>query len=132
MSATEEIKGFAKQVALVLAAGIVLGGYPIYSAWGGPALIGALAGCAISTANVIAGVVSIVWAIDKPQPVFLKVILGGMAARMSAIFAVLVALVKLTDLSVYPMVSSMFGFYLVFQVLELRFVVSRGQDSTGV
>ena len=132
MDATEEIKGFAKQVAAVLVAGLILGGYPVYATWGSDAFVAALVGCGISTANVIAGVASIVWAFDKPQPVFLKAILGGMTVRMAGIFAVLIAMVKLTELDVFPLVGAMFGFYLVFQVLELRFVTRRGQDSRGV
>jgi hypothetical protein len=127
LETAEEIKGFLKQVGLVLAGGLAIGAYPIYSAGGLPSLTAALIGCGISTANVVAGTVSIVWSFDKPQPVFLKVILGGMAGRMMAIFIVLVGVVKLSDLLVLPLVGSMFGFYIVFQVLELRFVVKRGQ-----
>ena len=129
---TEEIRGFVRQVAIVLLIGIAVGGYPVYASWGSAALIAVLVGCAISTLNVIAGVASIVWAFDKPQPVFLKTILGGMAVRMAAIFVVLIAMVKLTDLDVIPLVGAMFGFYLVFQVLELRFVTRRGQQPNGV
>ena len=133
MNATEEIRGFVKQVAVVLAVGSVVGGYPIYAGYGGPVALAALIGCGISTANVIIGVVSIVWAFDKPQSVFLKTILGGMAARMATIFVCLFFLAKLTDLDLIPLVVSMFGFYIVFQVLELRFVTQRGQqDATGV
>jgi hypothetical protein len=127
LEVAQEIKGFLKQVVLVLVAGLVIGGYPIHSTWGWPSLMAALIGCAISTANIIAGAASIVWSFDKPQPVFLKAILGGMAVRMMAIFTALILIVKLTDLLIYPLVGSMFGFYLVFQVLELRFVVNRGQ-----
>ena len=111
----------------MLAAGLLISAYPAYSAGGWASLRALLIGCTISTVNVIAGTVSIVWSFDKPQPVFLKAILGGMAARMMAIFIVLVMVVKLTDLLVLPLVGSMFGFYIVFQVLELRFVVKRGQ-----
>lgn len=131
MGAAEEVRGFAKQVGIALAAGLVLGGYPVYASWGSGALAAAVVGCGIATANVIAGVASIVWAFDKPQPVFLKVILGGMALRMAAIFAVLIAVVQLTDLDVIPLVGSMFGFYLVFQALELRFVTRRGQHASN-
>ena len=132
MDATEEIRGFVKQVAIVLAAGLAVTAYPVYTTWGQASLIAGLVGCAISTDNVIAGVVSIVWAIDKPQPVFLKTILGGMAVRMAAIFIALILLVKLTSLDVLSLVGSMFGFYLVFQVLELRFIVKRGQGPKEV
>lgn len=127
MGAAVEIRGFTKQVAIALIAGMVVGAYPVYAAWGWPSLVAGLVGCAISTANVVAGTVSIVWSFDKPQPVFLKAILGGMAARMMVIFIALILLVKMTDLPVLPLVGSMFAFYIVFQVLELSFVVNRGQ-----
>tara|TARA_Y100001934_G_C11976443_1_gene596521 strand:+ start:222 stop:635 length:414 start_codon:yes stop_codon:yes gene_type:complete len=131
--AADEIRGFAKQVATVLVVGISLTGYPVYVSLGGSGLTAALVGCAISTLNVIAGVVSIVWAFDKPQPIFLKTILGGMAARMAAIFVILIGVVTLTDLDVVSLVGSMFGYYIVFQALELLFVTRRRQpDTDGV
>ncbi len=129
MGVTEEIKGFVRQVAIVLIVGVVVGGYPVYASLGYDSVIAALVGCGISTANVIAGVVTIVWAFDKPQSVFLKAILGGIAARMAAIFIALILFVRLTSLEIFPLVGSLFVFYLVFQALELRFVVRRGQES---
>ena len=133
MKATEEIRGFVRQVVIVLIVGLAVSGYPVYNSSGIDALVAVFAGCAISTVNVIAGVISIVWAFDKPQPVFMKAILGGMAARMAAIFSILAAIVFLTDLHVIPLVGSMFGFYIVFQALELRFVTQRKQpDTDGV
>ncbi len=131
MCAAEEIKGFVKQVLIVLGIASVFVVYPVDALWGRGVLIAALAGCAISTVNVIVGVASVAWAFDKPQPVFLKTILGGMAVRMAAIFVVLALLVKFTELNRIPLVGSMFGFYIIFQVLELQFVVKRGQDSKG-
>ena len=132
MDAFGETRGFAGQVALVLVVGLVLGAYPVYHLGGWGPLSAALAGCGISTANVLVGVVSIVWSFDKPQPVFLKVILGGMAARMMAVCVTLLLVVKLTNLAIFPLVGSMFGFYLIFQVLEVMFVVKHGQNQKGV
>lgn len=123
--------GFIRKLGIVLAVGVVIAGV-IVQRWLGLEALGAvLAGCLISTANVIAGVISIDWAFDKPQATFLKVILGGMAARMVAIFATLVVVVTWTDLQVFPLVGSLFGFYIVFQVLELRFVTQRMKVSSG-
>ena len=128
---TQEIIGFVRKLGVVLVLGLVITGVPIYNRLGAAGLEAVLVGCLISTLNVMAGVISIIWSFDKPQATFLKVILGGMAARMAAIFAALVMAVQWTDLQVYPLVGSMFGFYIVFQVLELRFVTQRNQNSSG-
>lgn len=128
---TQEIGGFVRKLGIVLVIGLVIIGLVVHRWLGMDALEGVLVGCLISTINVIVGVISIDWAFDKPQATFLKAILGGMAARMAAIFAALVMVVSWTDLQVFPLVGSMFGFYIVFQVLELRFVTQRTTDSLG-
>ncbi|MBS13630.1 MAG: hypothetical protein CME19_18775 [Gemmatimonadetes bacterium] len=128
---TQEIGGFVRKLGIVLVIGLVIIGLVVHRWLGMDALEAVLVGCLISTINVIVGVISIDWAFDKPQATFLKAILGGMAARMAAIFAALVMVVSWTDLQVFPLVGSMFGFYIVFQVLELRFVTQRTTDSLG-
>ena len=73
------------------------------------------------------------WAFDKPQPVFLKTVLGGMALRMLGICVIFVALVRLTDYSILALGTSLFMFYLIFQALEIRFLTRRvsGTQSQG-
>ncbi len=120
-----EFIGFVRQVGLVLVAGVILGGYPLYAYFGADMVWAAITGCGISTVNVVVGGLSAIWSFDKPQSVFLKALLGGMALRMTVICAILFLLIKYTMLPVYGLVFSLFLFYLLFQILEIRFFAGR-------
>ncbi len=120
-----EFLRFARQVGAVLIAAAILGGYPLYVYWGIEVVRAAAVGCGIGALNALAGGLSAIWSFDRPQPVFLKALLGGMVVRMLVICIGLVLLVKFTTLSVYGLVFSLFSSYLLFQILEIRFFVKR-------
>lgn len=120
-----EVRHFLVQVAIALAAAAVVLAYPVYLRWGPDVLAAAAVGCAISTLNVVLGGVSVVWAFDKPQPVFLKTVLGGMALRMVGVCVSFILLIRLSDFPIYGLAVSMFLFYLLYQVLEIRFLTAR-------
>ena len=120
-----EFLRFARQVGTVLIAAAILGGYPLYVYWGIEVVRAAAVGCGIGALNALAGGLSAIWSFDRPQPVFLKALLGGMVVRMLVVCIGLVLLVKFTTLSVYGLVFSLFSSYLLFQILEIRFFVKR-------
>ena len=120
-----EFLRFARQVGAVLITAAILGGYPLYVYWGVEMVRAAAIGCGIGALNALAGGLSAIWAFDRPQPVFLKAVLGGMVIRMLVICVGLVLLIKFTALSVYGLVFSLFASYLLFQILEIRFFVRR-------
>lgn len=120
-----EFLRFAGQVGAVLIAAAILGGYTLYVYWGVEMVRAAAVGCGIGALNALAGGLSAIWSFDRPQPVFLKALLGGMVVRMLVICIGLVLLIKFTALSVYGLVFSLFSSYLLFQILEIRFFVKR-------
>ena len=120
-----EFLRFGKQVGAVLIAAAILGGYPLYVYWGVEMVRAAAVGCGIGALNALAGGLSAIWSFDRPQPVFLKAVLGGMVIRMLVICVGLVLLIRFTALSVYGLVFSLFLSYLLFQILEIRFFVRR-------
>lgn len=117
------LSGFVKQVLGVLVAALVLGGYPLYAFTEPETIWGVVVGCGICTLNVVAGCLSMVWAFEKPHTVFLKTLFGGMAVRLMGMGLVLFLLIRLTTLHVLGLILSLFVFYTVFQVLEIRFLV---------
>ena len=131
-----QIGEFLKQVGVILLAFGGIGGYAVYQWWGVEMVQAAATGCAVSILNVLAGCGSAVWAFDKPQTVFLKAVLGGLTLRMMLIGVVLFGLLKFTDLSSTGLTLSLFFFYLVYQILEVRFLVrynaARHVSSEGV
>lgn len=116
--------GFVKQVGLVLVGALVLGGYPLYVFAGPAAIWGVMVGCGICVLNVLIGCFLAVWAFEKPNPFFLKALFGGMLVRMLAIGLAFFLLVKFTSIHVLGLTFSLFLFYVLFQVLEIRFLVA--------
>ena len=120
-----EFLRFVRQVGAILIAAAILGGYPLYVYWGVEMVRAAAVGFGIGALNALAGGLSAIWSFDRPQPVFLKALLGGMVVRMLVVCVGLVLLIKFTALSVYGLVFSLFLSYLLFQILEIRFFVKR-------
>lgn len=114
--------GFVKQIGYVVLGAAVLGAYPLYAYASAPMVLGVALGCAICTVNVLVGGLLAVRAFEKPQPAFLRIFFGGMAARMAGIGLVFFLLVKYSDVHVLGLTVSMFLFYVVFQILEIRFL----------
>ena len=119
---------FLKQMGLALLV-VAVPGIPLLALYGDRDLVwGASIGCAICTVNALAGCFSAIWSFDKPQAVFLKAVLGGMAVRILAIGLIFFILVKFTGINVVGLTLSLFGFYVLFQVLEVRFLVKHLSD----
>jgi len=118
-----EFTRFLKQVGISLAGAIAIGAYPL-NAYGDPGLIlSVVVGCGICTANVLAGSLSILIGFDKRNQDFLKILFGGMLARMMAIGVVVFVLVRFTSIQVFGLIVSLFVFYVLFQIIEIRFLM---------
>ncbi len=118
-----DLSGFVKQVGLVLAGALVLGGYPLYAYADAAAIWGVVLGCGICVLNALAGCTSAVWAFEKPHKVFVRTLFGGMAVRLLAMGLVFFLLIKFTGVHVLGLAISLFLFYVLFQVLEIRFLM---------
>ena len=118
-----DLSGFVKQVGLVLAGALVLGGYPLYAYADAAIIWGVVLGCVICVLNAVAGCTSAVWAFEKPHKVFVRTVLGGMAVRLMAMGLAFFLLIKFTGVHVLGLAVSLFLFYVLFQVLEIRFLV---------
>ena len=118
-----DLSGFVKQVGIVVVGALVLGGYPLY-AYADAAVVwaGAL-GCGICVLNALAGCASAVWAFEKPHKVFVRTLFGGMAVRLLAMGLAFFLLIKFTGVHVLGLAISLFLFYVLFQILEIRFLM---------
>ena len=54
---------------------------------------------------------------------FMQAFLGGMIVRMFVVGVILFLLIKFTDVHLTSFVFSLFGFYLLYLVIELYFVI---------
>lgn len=119
---------YAKQIVLVLLAFWVVGGYPLYL-WGGvDIVIGTAVGCAICTLNAMAGAGLAMWGMGRDHRTFMTVMFGGMGIRLIIVLSSFFIALKLAKLHVFSLTLSMFLFYVVFQILEIRLFIGRPSD----
>jgi len=116
---------FVRQVGIAFIVVAVLGSYPMY-AYGGEAMLQAGGvGAAICAINVLLGCAVSLWAFEKSQAIFFQAILGGMGIRLMVIGAFFFMLVRFSEIHVLGLTLSLFLFYVVFQFLEIRFLLAQ-------
>lgn len=118
---------FVRQAGIVFVAMAVLGSYPLYNYGGFDLLLAGGVGAAICAVNALAGCAVALWALEKSQAIFLQALLGGMGIRLMAIGAIFFVLVRFTEIRVLGLTLSMFLFYVVFQFLEIRFLLAQSR-----
>jgi CDP-diglyceride synthetase len=111
-------------ILLVLLIG-VLAAYPLYKAGDRQVTAGFITGCLISLVNVTAGYLLIEYGIEKPNATFLKIILGGMVARLIVTPALVVVLVRVFGFHLVSLTISLFLSYFLFLVFEVLFLNKR-------
>jgi len=108
----------------VVAGALALSLYPAYI-WGKTdALVAVLAGGLIAVANGTAGFLSIAYAFEKPNAVFIKVIVGGMGIRLFILAGIVFVLLKVFELNVVAFTASLFFFYFLAALIEIVFMNS--------
>jgi len=113
---------FPRRVAWVLLTGIVAAAYPLARSGSPEVIIAFLAGAGLSTANVLIGFLTIELTFDKSYTTFLKAVLGGMGLRMVALLGAMMLMIAVLHLHTVVFTLSIFGFYLVYLVLEILYL----------
>jgi len=108
-------------ISLVVLIG-ALAAYPLFKAGDREITIGFITGCLISLVSVTAGYLLIEYGIEKPNSTFLKIILGGMVARVILIPAVVVVLIRVFQFHLLSLTGSLFFSYFLFLILEILFL----------
>ena len=124
------MSAFVKQIAAILLVSWGLGGYPLYLWQGMDVLIAAGVGCAICTLNAIAGASLALWGARRDHRTFMAVVFGGMGVRLMLVLLFFILALKLAKLHVFILTLSLFLFFVVFQILEIRFFVRHSSDKT--
>lgn len=113
---------FIRQVLLAL---LGLGGvaaYPVIATGSREVLVGAAIGATLSTLNVVAGYITIEYAVTKSHSTFLKAVLGGMGVRMVVMLGFVVLLVKVVGVHTVAFTVSLLVCYVVFLGIEIFFI----------
>ena len=94
-------------------------------------LVAAMVGATMSVLNAVAGTLAGGLAMGKSATGFLKIVLGGMAVRMMVLLGLLFVFIKVAGLHVLALTATLFGFYLVFLVLEIFSIQRLAERRTG-
>lgn len=81
-----------------------------------------LAGAAMSIVNFLLGFLSVEFAFDKPHTAFLKIVLGGMAARLFLMTLAVLVLIKGYNFDSLSLMFTLLGYYMVNLTLEIVFL----------
>ncbi len=79
----------------------------------------ALGGSVLAGLNAITAFGLVLWSRERSTVVFVRAVLGGMAARMAAMVAAAVVALRLFDLPMTAFVPSLLAHFALFLVLEL-------------
>ena len=115
-------KRFLKATVLVAGGSAGLLSYPLFRFGGGEVAAGVLAGLILATLGALTWLFCLSRAWEKSFPGFLKYFLGGVLIRLGLFVAVTVAVVVSGALHLPGFLGSLFLHFVVFQVLEIRFL----------
>jgi hypothetical protein len=110
---------FPGQVAIVLAAGVALLAYPLWTMDSLPIVIAVATGMGLATINALAGYRALLYAQGKSYTTFLKVVLGGTGIRIAVLLGALVLLIKVAGMHPVALTVSLLSFYVIFLLLEI-------------
>ncbi len=113
---------FLRRVVFVILGVAIVAAYPLAHYGSRDVIAAAAAGAALSTVNALLGFLAIEYAFDRSYTTFLKVVVGGMGVRMLLMLGALAALLMVFRMQVVALTVSMFGFYLIYLVLEVLFI----------
>ena len=112
---------FCKTATFIFIALAVVLAYPLY-AWGSVEVLRAvIASGIIAFVNILLGGLSLEYAINKSNTVFMTAVFGGMGVRMGLIL-VAVTILLLNDYHALALTLSLMGFYVVFMTSEIIYV----------
>ncbi|MGB9772801.1 MAG: hypothetical protein ACP5JH_07295 [Bacteroidota bacterium] len=113
---------FPRHSFAIIAGILIISVYPAYSLGGVDILVAVLVGGLIAVVNAAAGFLSIIYAFDKSNTTFIKVIVGGMGSRLMALAAIVFVAFKVLALNVVAFTISLFFFYFLSAAAEIIFL----------
>jgi hypothetical protein len=114
--------GFLGRIAVVVAVVGLLLAYPLAAYGSREIVIATVAGAVLSTINVLLGYLAIEYSFQKSYSTFLKAVLGGMGVRMLMILGAMLFLILQYSVNAVALTVSMFGFTVIYLVLEVLFI----------
>ncbi len=114
--------GFLRRIAVVIAGAGLLLAYPLTAYASREIIVATVTGALLSTINVLLGYLAIEYSFQKSYSTFLKAVLGGMGVRMALILGAMLFLILQYRMNAVALTVSMFGFTVIYLVLEVLFI----------
>jgi len=114
--------GFLTRIAVVIAGAGLLLAYPLTAYASREIIVATVTGAVLSTINVLLGYLAIEYSFQKSYSTFLKAVLGGMGVRMALILGAMLFLILQYRMNAVALTVSMFGFTVIYLVLEVLFI----------
>lgn len=117
--------------AAIIPIGLVLSA--VFAGWKG--FLGAVAGFALASMNVLAVVYILRWAIDKPLQMLPAILSGSYFVRLLVLVAALFGLTRIEALNAIALLSSFLALYLAHTTIEVVIawrslgVLQKGEDA---
>jgi hypothetical protein len=92
---------------------------------------GILAGTALAALGALAAMGLTAWSLHRSQKTFFAAMVLGILGRLVGYGAVLVYVALKTTLDPNATAAALLGFYVIFQVIEVRFAARRLKGSRG-
>lgn len=99
-----------------------VGTYPLLKFGTNEIIEAVIIGAILTTVNVLLGYAAIEYSLGKSTTTFFKFVIGGMGIRLFLMAVILVLLIKVFQLHVGALISSMGIFYVVFLTLEVFYI----------
>jgi Ca2+/H+ antiporter len=99
-----------------------VGTYPLLKFGTNEIFEAVIIGAILTTVNVLLGYAAIEYSLGKSTTTFFKFVIGGMGIRLFLMAVILVLLIKVFQLHVGALISSMGIFYVVFLTLEVFYI----------
>lgn len=122
---------FFKKIFWILIITIVMASYPLAVYSNTEIIIAVAVGAMLSTANIIAGYLSIEYAFNKSMTQFLKTILGGLGIRLFLLLLAMLFAIQVLKLHLLAFTISLFIYYVIFLVLEIFYIDKKVRAKTS-
>ena len=113
---------FPRQIFLAIMIIGCIGTYPLLKFGSNELFKSVIVGAVLTTVNVLLGYAAIEYSLGKSTTTFFKFVIGGMGIRLFLMAVILVLLIKVFQLHVGALISSMGIFYVVFLTLEVFYI----------
>ena len=118
-----------RQIIGILAGTFLLAALPLALYADREIVVAVIAGAALGTLNVLLGFAAIEFGFSRSTATFTNTLIGGMGIRLLVLLGAVGLLIAGAGIRVAPLTISLFYFYAVYLVLEIRYILKKAHTT---